>query len=54
MIVYDNTQKKYIIITKTNTLNYYQTIMNVKYGKNSNKQKNNIAEMIYDKIKIVY
>ena len=54
MIIYDNNEKKYVIIPKMNNINYYQKIINMKYGINSNKQPVNIPKMIYDKIKMIY
>ena len=54
MIIYNNKEKKYVIISKMNNINYYQKIINMKYGMNSNKQKLDISQMIYDKIKMIY
>ena len=54
MIVYDLLQQKYIIIVKSNNQDYYQNIINSKYGKFTNKEKINISKMIYDKINIMY
>lgn len=54
MIVYDFKQKKYVIIVKTNNNDYYQNIIDTKYGKYVNKEKVDISKMIYDKISITY
>lgn len=54
MIVYDTIKKKYIIIPKANNPDYYQKVINAKFGAYINKEPRDLSKLIYDKIKIVY